>query len=172
MLTTRRTRLTHHIQIETMCGRHCGSVRRGGDGHTTRCTVHSTLLVASARPNPRRNARDAPHLVSNDARRPKLRRTTRLPRFLHLCPEHNGSECAPTPSHRRATALHRILHRYVVRRCRMAGHTMHLRWRPGAALSSVVELAPRRVAPWSARCAAAQLNACATRGAGCVGAQR
>jgi hypothetical protein len=42
-----------------------------------------------------------------------------------------------------------------VRHCRLAELAMHLRWRPSAALSSVVELAPRRPAPWSARCAAA-----------------
>ena len=83
--------------------------------------------VDAARPKPRGNARAAPHLACVDARRPQLRRATRLPRFLHQCLDQNASECSPTPPHRRATALHRILHMYVVRPGRPAEHAMHLR---------------------------------------------
>ena len=137
-------------------------------------TLHYSLDTAGRQRASRveYNKRAAPHLIPNVARRPQLRRATRLPRFLHQCLDQNASEYSPTPPHRRATAIHRILSTYVVRRCRPAEHAMHLRWRPAAALSSVVELAPRRAAPWSARCADAQLTGCAAHGAGCAGAQR
>ena len=109
-------------------------------------TLHYSLDTAGRQRASRveQNARAVPRLVTYDARRPQLRRAARLLHFLLKCPDQNESEYTPTTPHRRATARHRILRMYVVWRCRMAGHTMHLRWRPGAALSSVVELARAR----------------------------
>ena len=130
-------------------------------------TLHYSLDAAGRQRASRveQNARAASHLARVDARRPQLRRATRLPCFLHQCPEHNGSECSPTPPHRRATALHRVPRMYVVRRCR-----------PGRACdapslaptSSTQHCGEARAAP---RCAV--VRALRRRAAGCVcGARR
>ena len=116
------------------------SLRRAPRRRWSYCTLLCSpdTTVDAERPKPRGNARVALHLACVDARRSQLRRATRLPRLLHRGPEHNGSECSPPPPHRCTTAPQRILRMDAVRRCRPAEHAMHLRLRPGAALTSVV----------------------------------